>query len=181
MKVLLRRNISKLGKIGDVVDVEPGYARNYLIPRHLAAPPTKANLQAVEAEKQKYAEELARQKTELQAKAAVLAGKEISIYARANQEGNLYGSVGPAQICATLAAEGIFLEPENIALDSPIQRLDKYDVVVEFAEDAKATIHVWVLPVHDSESDERPAEDAEAAADQTRGDQETVENGEESS
>jgi len=156
MKVLLRKNVAKLGKIGEVVDVTPGYARNYLLPRHLAVQPTRANTKAVEAEKQRYLDELARQRGDLEARAAAIGGKEVTIAARANEEGQLYGSVGPAQIAAALAAEGIFLEAENIALDSPIRRLDKYDVPVVFGEDIKATIHVWVVPVRE-ESGEVPS------------------------
>jgi large subunit ribosomal protein L9 len=159
MKVLLKKNISKLGKIGDVVDVKPGYARNYLIPMNLAGHPTRENLKAVEAEKQKYLQALASQKAEIQARAAAAEGKEISIHARANEEGHLYGSIGPAQVAAALAAEGIFVEPEDIVLDSPLRQLDKYDIVVRFAQDVTATIHVWVLRERDSDSNEPHAEE----------------------
>ena len=180
MKVLLKKNIAKLGNIGDVVDVQPGYGRNYLMPMDLAVEPTEANLKAIEAEKQKYLDQLASQKADVRARAEALADKEITINARANPEGHLYGSVGPARISEALAAEGIFVEPENIVLDSPLRRLDKYDVVLRFAEDITATIHVWVLPVHDLESQDKPAEDAEAA-DQPQADQRPAEGGEESS
>ena len=163
MKVLLRKNIAKLGQIGEVVEVKPGYARNYLLPSGLAVQPSEVNLKAVEAEKQEYAAELAKLKAELEARAAALEGKEITISVRATDEGHLYGSVGPAQICALLVADGVFVEPENIVLDSPIRRLDKYDVVVRLADDVAATIHVWVLPVRDSEEEQRP-EDAPADA-----------------
>jgi large subunit ribosomal protein L9 len=104
MKVLLRRNVLNLGKIGEVVEVKAGYARNFLLPQRLAIAPSAANLRAVEAEKEEYLKELARQKAELEAKAAVIQGKEITISARANEEGHLYGSVGPAQIVAAMAA-----------------------------------------------------------------------------
>lgn len=159
MKILLRKNIAKLGRIGDVVEVKPGYARNYLFPQRLAVKPTKGNLKAVEAEKQHDLEQLARERTELQQRARLLSGKEITIPARANEEGNLYGSIGPAQIVAVLASESFFLEPENIVLDEPIRQLDKYDVQVRFAEDVTATIHVWVVPHH--EADEAPVGEAD--------------------
>ncbi len=145
MKVLLRRNVSKLGKIGEVVDVKPGYARNYLLPQQLAVQPTAANVKSVEAEKAHYLEEMARQRADLEARAAAIGGREVTISARANEEGHLYGSIGPAQIIAALAAAGIFLDAENIALDSPIRRLDKYDVPVVFGEDIKVAIHVCVV------------------------------------
>ena len=159
MKVLLRRNVYKLGKIGEVVDVKSGYARNYLLPQGLGIQPTEANLKVVEAEKKTYLEELAKQKAQLEAKAAVIQGREITISARANEEGHLYGSVGPAQISAALANENIFIDQKFIEIPTPIRQLDKYDVLVRFSEEVTATIHVWVVPIRE----EVPAEAAEEA------------------
>ena len=150
MKVLLRKNVAYLGKIGDVVDVKPGYARNYLVPQRLAVEPTEGNLKAIEAEKQAYLEELAKERAEIEAKATLIQGKEITIAARANEEGHLYGSIGPAQISSALAEAGAFVDAEFIKLDEPIQQLDKYDVKVNFSQDVSATIHVWVLPIRES-------------------------------
>jgi large subunit ribosomal protein L9 len=172
MKVLLRKNVEKLGNIGDLVEVKPGYARNYLVPHGLAVHPTEANIKAVEAERQRRLEELARQRADLEARAESLQGKEITISSRANVEGHLYGSVGPAQIVAALAEEGIFIEQENVILDSLIRQLDKYDVTVRFSEDVSATIHVWIVPVHEGEAEaaEPPAPD-EIAPEETPEDQ----------
>ena len=163
MKVLLRTNVPRLGSIGDIVDVKPGYARNYLLPHRLAVEPTEANLKAIEVEKQRYLEELARQRAEVEARARLLQGKEITIAVRANPEGHLYGSVGPAQICAALAAENVFIEPEDVPLDEPIHRLDKYDILLRFAKGVTATIHVWVVPVREDGEAEFPEPEAEAA------------------
>jgi large subunit ribosomal protein L9 len=167
MKVLLRRNVSKLGKIGEVVDVKPGYARNYLLPQQVAVQPTAANIKSVEADKARYLDELARQRADLETRAAAIGGREVTISARANEEGNLYGSIGPAQIVAAMAATGIFLDAGNIALDSPIRRLDKYDVPVVFGEDIKATIHVWVVRLAEqgAESSSPPDQDKTQSAD----------------
>ena len=149
MKVLLRRNVPSLGKIGEVVNVKTGYARNYLIPQHQAMVPTPGNMKRVEAEKATYLAELAKIKEEYQARAAVLQAKEVTISARANEEGHLYGSVGPAQIAAALAAQGVFVDEKTIKLDNPIRKLDKYDVTIHLAEEVDATIHVWVVPTHE--------------------------------
>ena len=159
MKVLLRKNVAHLGKIGEVVDVKPGYARNYLVPQRLAVEPTEGNLKAIEADKQAYLEELAKERAQIEAKAAVVQGKEVTIAARANEEGHLYGSVGPAQISSALAEAGAFVDPEFIKLDEPIQRLDKYDVKVVFSEDVSATIHVWVLPIREADDEDVPETD----------------------
>jgi len=157
MKVLLRQNVYKLGKIGEVVDVKDGYARNYLLPYGIAYQPTEANLKRVEDEKQRYLEELAKQRAEIEARAAVVQGKEITIAARANDEGHLYGSVGPAQIAAILAEDNIFVEARDIDLGEPIRTLDKYDVTIRFNEDISATIHVWVVPTHEDVDEEDAA------------------------
>ena len=171
MKVLLRKNVTDLGKIGDVVEVKPGYARNYLLPQGLALVPSDANLRTMEIEKQRYLEQLAKERAEIEARATLVDGKEVTISARANVEGQLYGSVGPAQIAAALAEEDVFVEPENIVLDSPIRSLDKYDLTVQFGEDISATIHVWVVPVagegeEDPLPEPAPGEEPEATDEQ---------------
>ncbi len=163
MKVLLKRNIAKLGKIGDVVTVKPGFARNYLLPQDLAVQPTPGNIKAVEEEKQRYLEQLAKERAELQLKAKAVDGREVTIPARANEEGHLYGSIGPAQIASALAEGGVFVEPSNIILDNAIRQLDKYDVRVVFAEDITASVGVWVVPLReDTDVEEAPAEEAPA-------------------
>lgn len=164
MKVLLRRNVPKLGKIGELVDVKPGYARNFLLPHRLAVEPNESNVRAVEMEKQRYLEELAKMRGELQARAQLLVGKEITIRARANEEGLLYGSIGPAQIVATLAEQNLFVEVEHVELDTAIRKLDKYAVTIRFADDISTEITLWVVPIHDetgASAPEAPAPPAE--------------------
>ena len=168
MKVLLRKNVTNVGKIGDLIEVKPGYARNYLLPHGFAYEPTAANIKQVEREKQKYLQELARLRAEIQARAAVVNGKEVTISARANEEGQLYGSVGPAQIVAALAEQNCFIEAENIVMDEPIRKLDKYEVALKFAEDVTAAISVWVVPIHGEEPQAAP-EATEADAQATEG------------
>lgn len=166
MKVLLRRNVSKLGVIGEVVEVKGGYARNYLVPQGLAVEPTERNVKAIEDEKQAYLEELAKDRAQLEAKAQLLQGKEITLSVRANEDGRLYGSVGPARIAAVLAEEGLFVDSEYIVLDEPIHRLDKYDLKVRFSEEVSATIHLWVLPVRDEDDEEEGEKGEEGPADE---------------
>ena len=94
-----------------------------------------------------------RRRAVLEQRAKLLDGKEFTINARANEEGHLYGSVGPAQIAAVVNAEGIIVEAENIVLDEPIRMLDKYEVPVEFAEGVRATVVIWVVPPRESDPD----------------------------
>ncbi len=144
MKVLLRRNVRNLGQIGEVVEVKAGYARNYLLPQLLAVAPTAGNLKAIEAEKKAYLEELARQRAELQTQANLLQGREFTIVARANEEGHLYGSIGPAQIAQAMDKDGVRIAVENIRLPEPIRKVDKVEVTVEFAEEVNCKVFVLV-------------------------------------
>ncbi len=169
MKVLLNTNVPKLGMIGDVVEVKPGYARNFLLPYGKAIEPTPLNLKRIEIEKQKHLEELARLRTELEAKATLADGKELTITARANAEGHLYGSIGPAQVAEALAKEGVLIEAKHVDLEKPIQQLDKHDVTLKFGEDVTASIHLWVVPSSDSDA---PAPPQAADADETHDDEE---------
>jgi large subunit ribosomal protein L9 len=171
MKVLLRRNVRNLGQIGDVVDVKPGYARNYLVPYGLAVQPTSGNLKRVEEEKAAYLQQLAKEREQIAARAQVVDGKEVTISARANTEGHLYGSVGKAQIAAALAEAGAFVDEQDIVLDEAIRELDKYDLTIEFAQDITATVHVWVVPIREPGEELEPptpaTESTEAEAEQT--------------
>lgn len=159
MKVLLRQNISQLGKIGDVVDVKRGYARNHLLPKGLAAEPTKANIKAIEAGKQRYLEELAVKRGQVEARAMLLRGREVTIAARANEEGALYGSIGAGQIIEALGEHSVGITLENIELPSPIRRLDKYDVQINLGQDVTATIHVWIVPIREDGEGEEAGEE----------------------
>ena len=164
MKVLLRRNVKKLGQIGEVVTVRPGFARNYLLPQGLAVMPSAANLKAIEAEKTQYLSELARLKAEFETRARALEGKSFSIVARANQEGHLYGSVGPAQIVETMGRESCIVETDMIQLPEAIRAVGTHEVTIEFTEQvtAKITIVVTRLKEEGEEEEEAPAPAAEA-------------------
>jgi large subunit ribosomal protein L9 len=145
MKLLLRKNIAKLGIIGDIVEVAEGYARNYLLPQGLATQPTEANIRAL-AEARKIAErEQAERRAALAAEAERLEGIEVTIHARANEEGVLYGSVGRREIAAALNAEGHDITEEQVALREPIRRLDNVAVEVRLLEDVQAMVKVWVV------------------------------------
>jgi len=171
MKVLLQKNVPDLGRIGEVVEVRSGYARNYLLPQGLAVQPTAANVRAIEIAKQKYLEELAKQRSELEAKARLVDGKEITIPARANPEGHLYGSVGPAQIVAALTKENVFIEPEHVHLPEAIRQLDRHEVELRFTDEVTAKIYVWIVPLG---GDEGPGPDTALTGEEHQIDDPTV-------
>ena len=161
MKLLLCKNIANVGIVGDVVDVSPGYARNYLLPLSLAIEPTQFNIRKL-AEARKIAEqELAEQRRQLEALAKRIEGIEVTVHARANEEGVLYGSVGRKEIAHALAEEGYIIQHEHIALTTPIRRLDNVPVEIRFAGDLRSQIKVWVVREKTGDEVDEDSEGAE--------------------
>ena len=146
MKVLLRQDVAELGVIGDVVEVKTGYARNYLLPQNVAVQPSEANLKRVEQERRDR-EKQAKQRLEtLKGIASRLAGASVTIKAKANELGHLFGSVNESHIADALVAEGFKVSPEQIALAAPIRTLDKFRVPVRLSDGVEAEADVWVVP-----------------------------------
>jgi large subunit ribosomal protein L9 len=146
MKLLLNESIRNLGRVGDVVEVSAGYARNYLLPHGLAVEPTKANLKKIESRRQ----EVLRLESEKRAQQAViiekLAGIEVMLERRANEQGHLFGSVSATEIAKALQGMGYAIEGEDVLLPGKLDHIEKYTVTVRFAEDLKQEIKVWVAP-----------------------------------
>lgn len=145
MELLLKQNVEHLGRTGDVVDVKPGYARNYLLPRGLAVLVTKSNIADVErARAQALAEEEARL-AGLKDLGAKLADQSVTIEGKANEEGHLFGSVNAAQIAAALREKDVPVDDKMVRLESPIKEIGVYDVAIHLHADVEATIKVWVV------------------------------------
>ena len=139
------RSIEKLGQLGDVVSVRPGYARNYLLPLGFGVPVTKANIQGIEkARARAVAEEKARI-TDLKVLSASLSQTSITVEGRANEEGHLFGSVNAGQIAKALREKGFQTEEKNIRLEAPLKEIGVFDVTVHLHEDVNAVVKVWVV------------------------------------
>ncbi len=164
MELLLKKDVPNLGFVGDVVHVKAGYARNYLIPHHLAVEPTKANMKEIEEAKKLAAAERLRKRTLLEEQAQRVNGVEITISAAANEEGHLYGSVGPREIAAALRDEGHGVEAAQVQLHEPIKQLDSRAVTIRFAEDLLAEVKVWVVRERAAGDLDEPAEEEEVVA-----------------
>lgn len=145
MKLLLRKDISNLGLCGDVVEVSTGYARNYLIPHHLALEPTKANLKAIEEDKKIAAAEREKRRQVLIATQARLAGVEVTISAACTPDGHLYGSVGQREISRALMDEGHAVHADNIKLTHNFKEVGTFQVPIVLAEDITAEVKVWIV------------------------------------
>ena len=149
-KLLLSESIRNLGKVGDVVEVSPGYARNYLLPKGLAVQPTPNNIKKIEV-RRKEIERLEAEKKAAQSKTiAALANVELTLERRANESGTLFGSVSATDIAKSLQAIGHSVQAEDVLLPGKLDHIEKYVVTVKFAEDLQTEIKVWVAP--DAES-----------------------------
>ena len=146
MKLLLRRNVARLGGVGDVVDVRPGYARNYLLPYGLGIEPTEANIKSLESDKHARLLVEAETRKELESLVAKLDKVEVTIIAKANEQGHLFGAIHAKEIVAALAEEGFIVQESVVELDDAIRQLDKYQVFLRLADDLKAEIAVWIVP-----------------------------------
>ena len=145
MKLLLCKNIDKLGIVGDVVNVAAGYARNYLLPHGLATEPTETNIRRL-AEARKIAErERAEMLGQLATLAEALEGVEVTIRAKANEDGVLYGSVSQKDIVEALEEEGHYVKEEHILLPAPLRHLDNVMVELSLADGIRSSIKVWVV------------------------------------
>lgn len=130
MELLLKKNVDKLGRIGDVVKVKEGYARNYLLPKGLATTVSPANLKQIEKEKIKMELQLKEERERLQGVLEKISTASCTISAKANEEGRLFGSVTAAQIADALAKEGYPVDKEMVKLDSPIKVCGVFDVTI---------------------------------------------------
>ena len=145
MDVLLKTDVDKLGRRGEVVNVATGYARNYLVPKGLAVRVDKANAHQVDMEKRRLDRQEAREAAEKQALADRVSAISLTISASATEAGHLYGSVGPEEVSAALAQEGVSIDPVDVDLEVPIKELGVYEVPVRVVEDVQANVRVWVV------------------------------------
>src|SRR5215218_4132242 len=147
VKLLLQESIKNVGRVGDVVDVSAGYARNYLLPQGLAVEPTKSNLKKVEARRQEIEKQEREQRERLLKK---LEGKDVTLERKANDQGHLYGAVSATDIAKQLQADGYNVEAEDVLLPGKLDAINTYTVKVRFAEDLETDLKVYVAP--DAES-----------------------------
>lgn len=145
MKVILREDVEDVGQAGQTVDVKDGFGRNYLIPRNLAIPATRANLKAIgeiskqqdfREKKRRRAAEVVKDKIErLSLSAEVLVGEEDKVF----------GSVTSQEIVRLMETEGIMVDKRAVMLEEPIKTLGVYTVPVKIDKDVVASLKLWVI------------------------------------
>lgn len=145
IKVVLQDEVQSLGTSGDVVRVRPGYARNFLIPRGLAAPATKASLARVAELKQQAAERAAQRLSEAQAQRAKLEAISVKLERAVGEENKMYGSVTAKDIEDAYQAVGVELDRRRLVVAEPIKTLGLHEVQLKLHTEVTATLRVEVV------------------------------------
>lgn len=157
MKIILRADVENLGNLGDIVEVKPGYGRNFLIPQDFAMLATPANLRTFELHRRK----LQNRMDEVRGHASVLAAKlenfVLLISMRVGENDKLYGSVTTSMIGELLNAQGIEIDRHHILLDAPIRTLGEYELRVRLHADIIPTFTVKIVSEDKSHLGEAPA------------------------
>ncbi len=149
VEMLLIQTVEHLGRHGDVVEVRPGFAKNYLIPQGLATLATDHHKRMVEKHKEKL-EAIAKGKLQTWEETARRIEKlSLAIEANVNEEGHLYGSVGVAEIVDALRKNEFTVAPEQIRLEGVLKELGLYTVKVRLHPEVTADLKVWVVPSAD--------------------------------
>lgn len=146
MKVILKKTVDNLGESGEIVDVKPGYARNYLIPQDLAYEASAANMRKIEEEKQQSEERAKKDFLEAKRRAAQMEGTVLTFHARAGQDGKLFGSVTSGDIAERIVQKGLDFELDRrkIVLEEPVKLLGVSKVPVRLHPEVTVEIEVRV-------------------------------------
>lgn len=144
MKVILKENVASLGKIGDVIKVSEGYARNFLIPKGLAIEASTKNIKALQHEKKTIENRAAKQKAQAELLRDQLEGMACTVYRKEGEQGKLFGSVTAKDIEKALAENKIDVERKNVVLDEPIKSIGEHQVKIKIYPGITAEIKVVV-------------------------------------
>jgi large subunit ribosomal protein L9 len=146
IELLLIQSVENLGKPGDVVEVRPGFANNYLMPQGLATIATDHHKRMVEKHRVRLEEIERARLAGLRESATELSKQSVTIEANANEEGHLYGSVGAPEIVGAMKAVNVGIKAEQVRLEGPLKELGLYTVKIHVGHDIFADLKVWVVP-----------------------------------
>ena len=146
MQVILLEKIVNLGNLGDLVNVKPGYARNYLVPQGLATVATETNIALFEERRAELEKASSDKLQAAQARAKELEGQSVEIASRASDEGKLFGSVGLVEISEAFAVKGLELSRSEIQLpEGPFKAIGEYEVTASVHSEVQFTVNVTVV------------------------------------
>lgn len=146
MKVILKEDVKNLGKMGDIITVAEGHARNFLLPKKLAVEALTENIKALEHQKKTIQEKAKKVKNTSQDLANRISSLSLSIKAKAGEEEKLFGSITSMDIAAALKNEGIDIDKKKISLEEPIKRLGSYAVSIKIHPEITAQLNISVVP-----------------------------------
>ncbi len=146
IELLLIHSVDDLGHQGDVVEVRPGYAYNYLLPQGMATLASDHHKRMVEKHRSKLQAIEKAQQADLRKRAGEIAKQSVTIEANATDDGHLYGSVGAPEIVAALKKNGIDLKVDQIRLEGLLKELGLYTVKFRLASEVEGELKVWVVP-----------------------------------
>jgi len=144
MKIILLQPVKNLGNTGEIVDVKPGYAMNYLIPKKLAVKATPIKLREISEKKRLQQERAERDKKKMASLEKKLAGKTIEIKTKANEVGHLFGSIQQKEISDKLKEIGFKVNESKIILKEPIKKIGEYDIEIALTPENIAKIKLIV-------------------------------------
>jgi large subunit ribosomal protein L9 len=146
IQLMLIQGVEHLGKSGDVVEVKPGFANNYLLPEGLAIVATDHHKRMVEKHRSKLQELEKQRLVGLRSLADQISKQSINVEANANDEGHLYGSVGAPEIISALKANGFTISADQVKLEGVLKELGLYTVKIQLHQDIVTELKVWVVP-----------------------------------
>ena len=144
MKLILREDVENLGKGGELVEVKPGYGRNYLLPRGLAVPANPRNVRELEHQKAVAAAKAAKLKASAQAVAKRLSDTPLTLKRKVGEQDKLYGSVTALDLAEALAARGLEIDRRHIDLSEPIKTIGAFEVPVKLHSEVVGKVKVTV-------------------------------------
>ena len=144
MELILRDDVDKVGRRGDIVKVKDGYARNFLLPRGLGMPVTAANKAMIEKERKAHEARLAKEKAEFESLAARIGGLRFVAPRKVGESDVLYGSVTAGDIAEFLKAKGIEIDKRKVQLDEPIKHLGEHEVKIKLHPEVLASVRLLV-------------------------------------
>jgi len=146
MKIILREDVEKLGKAGEVVKVKDGYGRNYLIPRQLAVLANVRNMKALDHDRRAIETRAKKTRKTAEATATTLSAIALTLPAKAGEEGKLFGAITSRDIADALEKAGVTVDRKAIQLADPIKQVGDYKVKIRVAADVLPEISVSVVP-----------------------------------
>jgi large subunit ribosomal protein L9 len=145
MEVILRTDVPKLGKAGDIVKVKDGFARNYLLPKGLAIPANQKTIKALENQRKIILAKAERERKKAQSLAEKLTGLTLTFYRKVIEGDRIYGSISAQDIVKALEEKGLSLERRFVLLDEPIKQLGTYEIPIRLGPGVEVKIKLEVI------------------------------------